>query len=239
MQKYGFRCSDISWLCSSSPFSSGLPFPLPQMLLAYTICILFPAFFALVFWQDTVSGFERSQHLDCSSFFRLYFRSFALISCKLGYKKLSTTYTPYSTSCCSPLYFPGSSCWLFWGSLIFRFLRGPVASLCPLQKNADTIQIFKLPVVSSYMNSGVWGDTLSPSFVVNVVYKFLVLLLSCSIFMGEFREIKKLCYCHCHLFFFCQNSLFSILSMMPTSEIKLTMDKPPSINFSKSRVSKI
>lgn len=39
-------------------------------------------------------------------------------------------------------------------------------------------------------------------------------------------------------FFFCQNSLFSILYMMPTSEIKLTVHKPPSINFSKSRVSK-
>lgn len=37
-----------------------------------------------------------------------------------------------STSCCSigPLYFPGSTFWLFWDSLIFRFLRCPIASLC-------------------------------------------------------------------------------------------------------------
>lgn len=84
-QKYGFRCSEISWLCSPSPLSSGLPLPLLRTSLPYPICILF-LIFSLWCPRKTLSGIRGN--LDFSSFFRSYFGALALISCKLGCTKL-------------------------------------------------------------------------------------------------------------------------------------------------------
>lgn len=87
--------------------------------------------------------------------------------------------TAPKSSCFSPigpLYFLGSTSWLFWGSLIFRLLRHPAASLASFHKNADTMQVFEWLVVSTCLNFGVRGDILSPKFVVDIVHGFLVLL---------------------------------------------------------------
>ena len=149
---------DFPFLCPKYPW--------PTLFVVYSLRL------SKVSCKDTLSGFEASQDPGCSSFFSPYFAPLALISCKQG-----------CTTPCSPQFQLLFSYWptvlsreyLFWGSLIFRFLRHSLLPPASFHKNADTMQVFEPPVASTSMNFGVCGAVLSPSFVIDVC-RFLVLL---------------------------------------------------------------
>lgn len=122
-------------MASYFPRSSG-SVPLPNSHLDFpflcpkypwpTLFVVYSLWLSKVSCKDTSSGFEGSQDPGCSSFFSPYFGPLALISCKQG---CTTPYPPQFQLLFS--YWPTvlSREYLFWGSLIFRFLRH---SLLPL-----------------------------------------------------------------------------------------------------------
>lgn len=166
----------------------------------YPICILFPAFFTLVSWNDILSSFERSQNLDCSSFFRLYFRPLALISCKLGCTKLSST--PQIEQLAAVL-----SASVLCREYLLALLRFSYFQISQMPYCFPLLLSIKILVQCKSLSCQWFSPTWILGFVVISCHPILLWMLSIgfgfcyltrSVFMGEFRKIQKVCYCHCH-----------------------------------------
>lgn len=157
----------IFWLCALPPLSSDFPFLCPKYPWP-TLSVFYSLQFLLWCPGKILWLVSRAQLLQ------ILLRTPCTHQLKTGLYQ-----TAPKSSCFSPigpLYFLGSTSWLFWGFLIFRFLRHPAASFASFHKNADTMQVFEWLVVYICLNFGVCGDILSPKFVIDVVHRFLVLL---------------------------------------------------------------